>query len=182
MQKDQHLIEKTIASDTVFEGSFLKIKRDTVELPNGKTTTREYINHPGAAAIIAITKDNQIIMERQYRHCVGEILLEIPAGKIDAQEEPLTAAKRELLEETGISAKEWIYLGHTLPCVGYSSEKITFYLAQELELGEAKLDDGEFLDVLFMDLNECLNLAYSGQIKDTKTLSGLMLYLGHKNR
>jgi ADP-ribose pyrophosphatase len=172
-------MEKLIDSKSVFLGSFLEVIKDTVELPNGKHATREYINHPGAVAIIAITNDNKIVLEYQYRHSVEQIILEIPAGKLDPQEQPLDAAKRELQEETGFSSTSWTCLGECLPCIGYSNERIIYYLAENINAGESNPDEGEEIETITMDIQECMNLAYTGKITDSKTLAGLMLYQGH---
>jgi ADP-ribose pyrophosphatase len=175
----KHLEETLINSIEIASGKWIKITHDTVKLPNGKTAFREYIKHSGAVAVIAITLDNKIVLEYQYRHPVEQIMLEIPAGKLEDLEDPLEAAKRELQEETGFSAKNWLKLGSCLPCIGYSTERIIYYLAQDLELGSRALDEGEFLETVVMDIEECFDLAYQGEITDSKTLSGLMLYQGY---
>jgi ADP-ribose pyrophosphatase len=175
----KHLEEILIDSIEIASGKWIKITHDTVKLPNGKTTFREYIKHSGAVAVIAITSDNKIVLEYQYRHPVEQVMLEIPAGKLEDLEDPLEAAKRELKEETGFSANNWLHLGSCLPCIGYSSERIIYYLAQNLEPGTATLDDGEFLETVVMDIDKCFDMAYQGKITDSKTLSGLMLYQGY---
>ena len=181
MSDPKKLIETTITSKELFNGLFLKVMHDTVLLPDGETAPREYIKHSGAIAIIAITEDNQIIVERQYRHPVGQIMLEIPAGKLDPGEEndKLSAAKRELLEETGFIAKKWVELSTCLPCIGYSTEKITYFLATDLVAGTPQLDVGEFIETLTIPVDEFMDMAYNGDISDTKTLAGLMLYQGY---
>lgn len=176
---DQELIETQINSEEIFRGHFMKVYRDSVKLPDGKTATREYIKHSGAVAILAVDNDNNLIMERQYRHPVGKIMLEIPAGKLDQNEEPLSCGRRELVEETGYVAKEWILLGECLPCIGYSNERIVYYYAKDISYTEQQLDEGEFLEVVKIPLSEIYNLAFSGQIADSKTLSGLMLLYGY---
>ena len=118
---DQHLIEKPLTSENIFNGNFINVYRDTVELPSGKIAEREYIKHPGAVAVLAIDNESNIIMERQFRHPVGKIMYEIPAGKIDPNEDELTCGRRELVEETGYVAQNWTLLGECLPCIGYSS-------------------------------------------------------------
>jgi ADP-ribose pyrophosphatase len=178
----KNLIEKTIESQQLFCGNFIKVMRDTIELPNGKSATREYITHSGATCIIALTNNNDIILEYQYRHPVGKIMLELPAGKLEAQESPLDCAKRELKEETGYTANNWIALGTCLPCIGYSTEKIIYFLATELTKGDPNPDDGEFLETISMPLKEFMDMIYNGDISDSKTLSGMMLYLGHINK
>jgi ADP-ribose pyrophosphatase len=181
MSSPENLTEKTINSKELFRGLFMQVMHDTVELPDGKIASREYIKHNGAVAIIAITDDNHIVIERQYRHPVGQIMLELPAGKLDKGEEnnPIEAAKRELLEETGYTATNWIELTTCLPCIGYSSEKITYFLATGLVAGTPKLDEGEFVETFTIPFSEFLNMAYNGEITDSKTLAGIMLYQGH---
>lgn len=179
---DQHLIEKPLTSEQIFQGLFLKIYHDTVELPNGKIAQREYIKHSGAVAVLAIDNENNIIMERQYRHPVGQIMYELPAGKIDPNEDDLTCGRRELVEETGYVASEWTLLGECLPCIGYSNERIVYFLAQNLNFTASNLDDGEFVEVVKQPLDKVFAMAFSGQIKDSKTLSGLMLLYGHLNK
>ncbi|HLX54123.1 MAG TPA: NUDIX hydrolase [Aquella sp.] len=175
----KHLKEILINSTEIASGKWIKITHDTVKLPNGKTAFREYIKHPGGVGIIAITENNQIVLEYQYRHPVESIMLEIPAGKLDPKEDPLDAAKREFQEETGYSAKTWLRLGSCLPCIAYSTDRIIYYLAQDLVTGAPKLDEGEFLETILMDVDECFDRAYQGEITDGKTLAGLMLYQGY---
>lgn len=179
---DQHLIEKQISSQQIFAGNFMKVMRDVVELPDGKQSQREYIKHSGAVAIFALDKDNNIVMERQYRTPVSQIMIEVPAGKLDAGEDHLTCGKRELLEETGYISDEWDYLGEILPCIGYSTEKIIFYVARNVEFTEAKLDEGEFLEVYKQPLAELMDDVYNGKITDGKTLAGLLLLNGYLMR
>lgn len=181
MSNPKNLFEKLLTSQKLFKGIFFEITHDIVELSDGNTASREYIIHNGAVAIIALTNNNQIVLERQYRHPVRQIMLEIPAGKLNNGEEnkQLEAAKRELSEETGYTAKTWVKLGTCLPCIGYSNEKITYFLATDLESGLTNLDVGEFVETLTLPISEFLDMAYTGAITDTKTLAGLMLYQGY---
>lgn len=182
MENDQHLIEKTLSSSLTFQGSFMRVMQDIVELPDGSESIREYIKHPGAVAILALDDEDNLLMERQYRHCVAQVIYEIPAGKLDPHEDLLTCGRRELAEETGYVAKEWIYLGECLPCIGYSTEKIVYYLAKGLAYTGQNLDKGEFLEVVKQPLSEIFELAFNGKIADSKTLSGLMLLYGYLKR
>lgn len=179
MPNTKDLTETLVTSTKIFSGHFIQVINDTVKLPDGKLATREWVQHGGAAAIIAITAKNEIVLERQYRHPVKKTMLEIPAGKLEVNEKPIDAAKRELLEETGYSAKNWFKLGTCLPCIGYSSEQITYYLATNLTAGVAKLDEGEFLEILTLPIDECMELVYANQLIDSKTITGLMLYHGY---
>ena len=120
MSNDTHLIETTIQTERVFEGALLKVNRDEVMLPNGKTSIREYITHPGAVVIVAFLDNGNLLFERQFRYPLKKVFLELPAGKIDAGEEILDTAKRELLEETGYVANAWRYIGVMHPCTGYA--------------------------------------------------------------
>lgn len=167
------LVEKQLSSEQVYQGGFLKVHKDRVRLPDGAEAHREYITHPGAVAVLAMTEDGKLIMERQYRYPAGRAFLEIPAGKLDPEEAPENTARRELLEETGYTAGEWIYLGTAYPCIGYSNEKISYYLARGLVAGERRLDEGEFLEVLSMPLTEAFDLALTGDICDSKSIVGL---------
>lgn len=179
LKRFAYLKEQPLTEDNVYKGKFLKVNYDTVKLPNGEVGSREYIKHPGASAVIAINDQEEVILEVQYRHSANEIMLEIPAGKLEINEDPLIAAQRELLEETGIQAKNWIPLGKAMPCIGYSDEIINYYLATELSQEKPSLDDEEFIEIITLPLNSLLEMAYKGEITDGKTLSGLMLYLGY---
>ncbi|UTH73131.1 NUDIX domain-containing protein [Chromobacterium sp. IIBBL 290-4] len=179
------LFEKQLSTEVVHQGGFLKVHRDKVALPDGKEAEREYILHPGAVAVLALTDDEQLIVERQYRYPAGREFIEIPAGKIDPNEPPESTAKRELLEETGYTAQEWLHLGTAYPCIGYSNEKISYYLARRLTLSERQLDDGEFLEVLTLPLREVMDMSLDGRICDSKSIVGLhwlAAYLGGRMR
>jgi len=172
----KNLEEKKLSSENIFEGKLLNVFCDDVLLPNGNKSKREYIKHCGAVGIIAFTKDNKILLEKQFRYPLHDVIYEIPAGKIDPGEDLLECAKRELLEETGYIAKDWKYLSAINPCVGYSDEIIHFYLAENLEYEGIQLDDDEFLEILEIDINSAYNMIRSGEIKDGKTVSALLFY------
>lgn len=170
MKKFDELREKQTGSQEIFDGKILHVFKDTIELPDGKPSFRELIRHVGAVAVIPVTDEGKVIIERQYRYPFDEIITEIPAGKLDsAEEDHLEAAKRELVEETGITADEWIDLGVYYPTSAYSDEKIYMYLAKGLHRGEQKLDEGEFLDVEEIPLTEMLEQVMHGEIPDGKT-------------
>jgi len=169
-----HLQERTLSSQEVLRGDFLQAFRDRVQLPDGREASREYVQHPGAVAIVAQLADGRYIMERQWRYPLARAFIEFPAGKLDAGEDPLACAQRELLEETGYRAKEWAYVGPMHPVIAYSTEVIHFFFARDLMAGERQLDEGEFLDVFAASLQELLAWSCSGDITDGKTLSGLL--------
>lgn len=165
-----NLTEKQTGSEEIFDGVILHVFKDTVELPNGDKATRELVRHVGAAAVVAITDDEKVIVERQFRYPFGEVMTEIPAGKLDSKlENPLEAAKRELLEETGITADEWRELGVFYPTVAYTDEKIWIYMAKGLHYGKQSLDEDEFLNVEAVPIDELLQDIMDGKIKDGKT-------------
>lgn len=164
--------ERELASETVFEGKLLRVKRDSVSLHDGTQATREYIEHNGAVMIIPVLDSGELVMERQYRYALRRHCLEFPAGKIDPGEEPLATGRRELLEETGYVAREWTYLATINPTVAYSTERILIYLARGLAHEGGKLDDGEFLEVLNLPLETLLELVHKGEIGDVKTVIG----------
>lgn len=154
----------------VFDGVLLHVRQDTVRLPNGASSIREVIRHIGAVCVIPVTDRNEVIVERQYRYPVDRIMLEIPAGKLDAPDEDrLSAIQRELREETGYSANEWIPLGDFHPAPAYSDEYITMYLARGLHQGRQALDEDEFLDVYTVPLQELIRDVMDGRISDAKT-------------
>ncbi len=171
---DEHLIEKTLASDMVFDGNFLKVSRDRVGLPDGREATREFIRHPGAVMIVPLFDDGSLLLERQYRYPMGRVMLEFPAGKLDPNESPLACGQRELLEETGYSAREWAYAGVLHNAIAYSDEGIHIFFARGLQAGEQHLDEGEFLDLVSHTPAELDAMAASGALTDAKTLIGLL--------
>ena len=177
--KDQHLVEHTLDHVEVLKGHFLHAFRDKVRLPNGDTTIREYVIHPGAVMIIALLDDGRLVMERQYRYPVKQVMIEFPAGKLDAGEDRLACAQRELLEETGYRAKEWAHAGVLHPVISYSTEFIDIWFARDLSLGERRLDEGEFLDVFTASFDELLAWSREGKLTDAKTLTGLLWLQNH---
>jgi ADP-ribose pyrophosphatase len=178
-KQDAHLIEHTLDHVEVLKGHFLHAFRDQVRLPNGDTATREYVIHPGAVMIIALLDDGRLVMERQYRYPVKQVMIEFPAGKLDAGEDRLACAQRELLEETGYRAKEWAHAGVLHPVISYSTEFIDIWFARGLRLGERRLDEGEFLDVFTASLEELLAWSREGKLTDAKTLTGLLWLQNH---
>jgi ADP-ribose pyrophosphatase len=169
-ETDDHLREHRISSEEVYSGKFLYLKKDIVKLPDGNSTYREYLIHPGAVAIMPILNDGRILLERQFRYPVDAAMIEIPAGKLELGEDPLLCAQRELIEETGYSAKSWEFLGRIHPVISYATETIDIYLAKDLTLGERSLDEGEFLDVFAATLDEMHEWIASGKITDVKTI------------
>lgn len=175
MKDFTNLVEKKIKSEEIFDGNILHLYKDTVELPNGKEATRETIRHVGAVAIVPLTDDGKVVVERQFRYPVNEVITEIPAGKLDSKEEDrLSAAKRELEEETGLCAKEWIPIGEYVPAAAYCDEVIAIYLARGLYKGERHLDEDEFLNVRYVDLDELVDEVMQGKITDGKTQVGIL--------
>lgn len=179
VNQDQHLVEHTLDHVEVLKGHFLHAFRDQVRLPNGDTATREYVVHPGAVMIIALLDDGRLVMERQYRYPVKQVMIEFPAGKLDAGEDRLACAQRELLEETGYRAKEWVHAGVLHPVISYSTEFIDIWFARGLSIGERRLDEGEFLDVFTASLDELLAWSREGKLTDAKTLTGLLWLQNH---
>ncbi|QWD71642.1 NUDIX hydrolase [Polynucleobacter sp. MG-5-Ahmo-C2] len=166
---DQHLREERISGEDIYGGIFLNMKRDKVSLPDGQEAVREYLTHPGAVAILAILDDGRVLLERQYRYPIAKTCIEIPAGKLDPNENPLVCAQRELEEETGYSAKKWSYIRRIHPVISYSTEFIDIYLAEGLEPGSSHLDEEEFLDVFAAPLEQLLSWVEEGEITDVKT-------------
>ena len=172
--RDQHLIEKRVESAEILKGNFLNAFRDTVELPNGALTTREYVVHPGAVMIIPLLDNGDLVLERQYRYPMNSVMIEFPAGKIEPGEDRLDCAKRELLEETGYTAKHWAKAGICHPVISYSTELIEIWVAKGLSLGRPDLDDGEFVEVITTSCTEFFEWCRDGSITDAKTLSGAL--------
>ena len=175
MEQFEHLEETQLSSEAKYDGTLLHIRRDTVRLPDGKTATREYNIHNGAVCIIPLLENGEVLLERQYRYPLREVITEIPAGKLDApDEDPLEAAQRELREETGITARELIPLGPFYPAAAYSDEVIWMYLARGLTFGEQQLDDDEFLNLQAVPLEELARDVLAGRIPDAKTQAAIL--------
>lgn len=169
------LTEHCISSEVIASGGMLTVKRDLVRLSNGHSSQREYVTHPGAVAIVPLLANGNVVLERQFRYPLHQVFIELPAGKIDPGEDILFTGKRELLEETGYTATEWIKLGHQHPCIGYSDEIIHMYLARGLQAGTHQRDEDESLEVFDVSFPDCLSMIQNGQITDGKTIVGLLL-------
>ena len=166
--------EHKLSSEVKFDGKLIKLTYDIADV-NGKEAWREVVHHPGASAVVAIDEDNRIIMEKQFRYALNDYLLEIPAGKLDAGEDPLVCAKRELEEETGIIASEWISLGTIATSPGFCNEVIHLYVAKGLSKGEIHWDEDEYVEVERYTFDELLQRIKEEKIKDSKSLSALLL-------
>jgi ADP-ribose pyrophosphatase len=169
---DAALTETCVDSKTVHQGPFLTVKCDTVRLPDGKQATREYVQHPGAVMVIPLFDDGRVLLESQYRYPMGKVMVEYPAGKLDLDESALTCAIRELREETGYTAREYVYLTRVHPIISYSTEFIDIYVARGLTAGERKLDDGEFLELFTATVPQVSEWVRTGKITDVKTIIG----------
>ena len=170
MEDFKNLAETKTGSEEIFDGVILHVFKDTVALPNGNPATREVIRHVGAVGVIPVTDDGKVIIERQFRYPLNRVITEIPAGKLDSfTEDRLSAAKRELEEETGYTAEEWISMGDYHPTPAYCDERITLYLARKLRQGQRHLDEDEFLNFEAVPLSDLVEDVMSGRITDGKT-------------
>lgn len=164
MELKETLLEK----QTVYEGKIVNLRRDTVRLPDGRESLRELVEHPGGVGVLPLDGDQNVYMVRQFRYGAGQVVLEIPAGKLEG-EDPLDCGKRELHEEIGLKAQRYTDLGRIFPTPAYDSEIIYVYLAEGLEMIDQKLDDGEFLEVEKIPLQKLLEMALAGELPDAKT-------------
>lgn len=166
---DRHLFEETVSSERIFDGRVVKLYRDEVILENGEKTIREVIKHPGGVCVLPIDGDGNVYMVKQFRYAFGTVLLEAPAGKLEAGENPIDCGIRELKEEVGASADEMMYLGKLYPTVAYDTEIIYMYLARGLHFSNQSLDPEEFLDVVKLPYNEAYKMVLRGELPDAKT-------------
>ena len=167
------LKETQLESAVMYSGDFIKVRKDSVRLPDGAIASREYITHPGAVAVLALLDNGNLVMERQFRYAPQREFIELPAGKIDHGEDILATAQRELLEETGYVASEWMHLATAWPCIGYADERMEYFLARGITHQGRNLDDGEFLEVFELSLTDALEWVRIGKINDSKTIVGL---------
>ena len=174
---DAHLVETKVNSEAVYDGKLLHVRRDTVRLPDGSLATREHIVHPGAVLIVPVLADGRLVVERQYRYPLDRVFIEFPAGKLDPGEAELVTAQRELIEEAGYEARRWTLLGTIHTLISYTNEKIDLYVAEDLVHVGARLDDGEFLEVITLGVDEMLDALDRGEITDAKTVAALLLYV-----
>jgi len=172
----EDLVEVKCSSENIFDGTLLHVRRDTVRLPNGKKSMREWIHHPGAAAVLPVLPNGDVILVRQFRYPIGKVTLEVPAGKLDMEgEDPLHCARRELSEETGYTAAQYDKLTVIATTVGFSNEYIHLYLARNLSVGKQHTDEDEFVNVVQMPFSEALAMIKTGEIIDSKTIISLMM-------
>lgn len=167
------LLEEKIDSNLVYDGKLLRVRLDKVRLPDGRSAFREYVRHPGAVVVIAFLANGNLLLERQFRYPLDRVFVELPAGKIDPGEDPLSCARRELLEETGYEASIWREIATLHPCIGYSDEKLIYFHAQGLNYSGKRLDEEEFIEHFELPLEEALECVRRGEISDAKTVSGL---------
>lgn len=169
-----NLEEKQISSEYKFKGKIINLRVDEALLPNGATSTREVVEHNGGICVVPITENGEVLMVEQFRYPYSEVVLEIPAGKRDGDEEPLEGGKRELKEETGATAENYTFLGELYPSPGYCGEIIYMYLATGLSYGDTNPDDDEFLDIKKIPLERAVEMIMNGEIKDAKTQAAIL--------
>jgi len=170
------LTEHTLDSRDEYRGRLLHVKKDRVRLPNGAESSREYIVHPGAAVMIALFDNGDILLERQHRYPLRRDFIELPAGKFDPGETELECAQRELIEETGYAAAEWTELPTFYPCIGYSNERLVYFLAKGLSHVGHAMDEDEFLEILRVPFAEAIEMVKDGRINEGKSVMGLLWF------
>ena len=168
------MTEKTLSSERIYDGAIIHVRRDRVLLPNGHTSVREIVEHPGGVGILAVDEDGTVLLVRQYRYAFGRTLLEIPAGKREPGEEPLVTARRELREETGVTADSWTPLGQLIASPGCYDETLYLYLAQGLHSGDTDPDEDEFLSVERLSMTELTRRCLADEITDAKTVCAVL--------
>ena len=168
--------ERKISSEVIFKGKVLDLRRDVVELPNRKKATREWINHPGAVVIIPILPSNKIGLIRQYRYAPKNEFIELPAGKLDENEDPMLCAKRELEEEIGYKPNKLTYLTKIFPAIGFANEVMFVFLAEELEKTQSRLDEDEFIELLPTSVENAVSMVWEGKITTVKTIIGILWF------
>lgn len=174
--------EVTIKTDKIYEGKVVNLKVETVELPDKRYSKREIVEHSGGVGVIAITDDDKIVLVNQYRKAISKTIIEIPAGKLELNEEPKTTARRELEEETGYTCESLKYFTEFYPTPGYCTEKIHIFIAEGLKPGEQRLDEHEYIDVIEIPFEEAYEKVLNGEIVDAKTIIGIILtYQERKN-
>lgn len=166
--------EKMIDSTALYDGRIIRLRKDKVLLPNGRQSIREVVEHPGGVCVVAIADDDTVLLVRQFRYPFGEELLELPAGKLEKGEDPLECGKRELLEETGAVASDYVSLGAFYPTCGYCNEIIYLYLAKGLTMGEQQPDEDEFIDVVRLPLAQAVSMVLDNALPDGKTQAAIL--------
>lgn len=170
-----NLREKQLKAEYIYKGKIINVRLDDAELPDGKTAKREIVEHPGGVCVAALTDQNEILMVRQFRYPYSEVILEIPAGKRNSpDEEPLLCGKRELKEETGAEAENFIFLGELYPTPGYCGEILYMYAATKLTFGDTNPDEDEFLEVLQIPLDKAVDMIMNNELKDAKTQAAIL--------
>ncbi|MBI5626233.1 MAG: NUDIX hydrolase [Nitrosomonadales bacterium] len=169
------LKETRLDTKLMYDGNFIQVRKDNVRMPDGRMSSREYITHLGAVAVLAMLDNGNLVMERQFRYALQREFIELPAGKIDHGEDILLCAQRELLEETGYVASEWTHLTTVWPCIGYADERMEYFIARGLTYQGRNPDDGEFLEVFELPLPEAIEWIRLGKINESKTIVGLLL-------
>jgi len=174
MNDSHKLVERTLSSKEIFNGRLLHVFFDEAELPDGSTSTREWIKHPGASAVVPVFENGDIMMVRQFRYPMAQIFYEVPAGKIDPDENADSTAKRELREEAGLECQSFAYVGHFYPGIGYSDEIIHCYAAWNIASFDQQVDMDEFVITERLPFTEAIEMVHSGEITDGKTVIALL--------